>query len=321
MASETIIYVTHPGCLRHEMGTGHPECPQRIGAIERQFEAEGLFGRLRREEAPRADVAQLERVHAAGHVHDILETRLGSGEHRRLDPDTSMNAHTVEAALRAAGAVVHAVNRVMTAHARAAFCNVRPPGHHAVRDRAMGFCFFNNIAVGACHAIRAHGVQRVAIVDFDVHYGNGTADIFLDDNNVMLCSSYQYPLYPLAGPPPANERLINVALPPGCTGKAFREASAAAWFPALAAFQPQLVFFSAGFDAHASDPLASLRLHEDDYAWITREVLRMTQPYAGNRAVSALEGGYDLDALARSATAHVKALMDPSQTPATSADA
>jgi acetoin utilization deacetylase AcuC-like enzyme len=304
------LYLTHPDCLRHDMGDWHPESPQRLPAIEDRLKAAGLFDFLLREEAPKASVAQLERVHEPRYVRHILDCRLEEGERRHLDPDTHMTRYTADAALRAAGAVVRAVDRVAAGAARSAFCNVRPPGHHAVRGEAMGFCFFNNVAVGARHAVQAQGVGRVAIIDFDVHFGNGTADIFEDDAAVMLCSSYQYPLYPLTGPAPGNERLINVPLPPGCTGEAFRRA-VAAWFPALEAFRPELVFFSAGFDAHAADPLASLQLHENDFAWVTREVLRRTQASAGHRAVSTLEGGYDLPALGRSAAAHVAVLMNP----------
>jgi acetoin utilization deacetylase AcuC-like enzyme len=307
------LYLSHPDCLRHRMDADHPECPERVTAIEDRLRAAGLFDFLQREEAPRASRDQLERVHDARYVRHILESRLEPGEQRHLDPDTYMNAHTADAALRAAGAVVWAVDRILQGEARAAFCNVRPPGHHAVRGEAMGFCFFNNVAVGARHAIAAHGLERVAIIDFDVHFGNGTADIFEHDASVMLCSSYQYPLYPLAGPAPGNERLINVPLAPGSGGAEFRAAVAAAWFGPLAAFRPELVFFSAGFDAHAADPLASLRLREDDFAWVTREVLRITQASAANRAVSTLEGGYDLNALGRSAAAHVAVLMDPAR--------
>jgi acetoin utilization deacetylase AcuC-like enzyme len=309
------LYLTHPDCLRHEMGDWHPESPQRITAIEDRLKAAGLFDFLAREEAPRASLEQLQRVHAPEYIRHILDCRLEADERRHLDPDTSMNRHTVDAALRAAGAAVHAVDRVLAGRARAAFCNVRPPGHHAVRNEAMGFCFFNNVAVGARHAVSVHGVPRVAIIDFDVHFGNGTADIFADDGAVMLCSSYQYPLYPLTGPAPANERLVNVPLAPGSGGAEFRHAVSAAWFPALEAFRPQLVFFSAGFDAHAADPLANLRWREDDYAWITREVLRLTEAHAGNRAISTLEGGYDLSALGRSAAAHVAMLMNPEKAP------
>ncbi len=305
------LYLSHPDCLRHRMDAEHPECPERITAIEDRLRAAGLFDFLQREVAPRASIEQLTRVHDPRYVAHILESRLSPGEQRHLDPDTYMNAHTADAALRAAGAVVRAVDQVLAGEVRAAFCNVRPPGHHAVRGEAMGFCFFNNAAVGARHAIAAHGLERVAIIDFDVHFGNGTADIFGQDEGVMLCSSYQYPLYPLAGPAPGNARLINVPLAPGSGGTEFRAAVAAAWFGPVAAFRPQLVVFSAGFDAHAADPLASLRLHEDDFAWVTREVLRVTKPSAACRAVSTLEGGYDLSALGRSAAAHIAVLMDP----------
>jgi acetoin utilization deacetylase AcuC-like enzyme len=293
------------------MGADHPESPQRLAAIEDRLKATGLFDRLTQEEAPKASVEQLQRVHEPDYIRHLLDRRLAADERLHLDPDTFMNRYTADAALRAAGAVVRAVDRVLAGTARSAFCNVRPPGHHAVRDEAMGFCFFNNVAVGARHAVQVHGLQRVAIIDFDVHFGNGTADIFADDAAVMLCSSYQYPLYPLTGPAPGNDHMINVPLAPGSRGVEFREAVAAAWLPALEAFRPKLVFFSAGFDAHVADPLASLQLREEDFAWVTQEVLRVTRRDAGDRAISTLEGGYDLAALGRSAAAHVAVLMDP----------
>jgi acetoin utilization deacetylase AcuC-like enzyme len=226
-----------------------------------------------------------------------------------LDPDTAMCPDTLEAALRAAGANVLAVDLVMGQAVRRAFCNVRPPGHHAERDQAMGFCFFNNVAVGAAHAMEAHGLERVAVLDFDVHLGNGTEDIFRDDDRVLLCSSYQYPLYPDMNPATVPGRIVNCPLPPGSGSEEFRAAITAHWLPALEAFAPQMLFISAGFDAHAADPLAELRLSGDDYGWITQRACEIADRHAGGRIVSTLEGGYDLPALATSAAIHIEKLL------------
>jgi acetoin utilization deacetylase AcuC-like enzyme len=226
-----------------------------------------------------------------------------------LDPDTAMCPDTLEAALRAAGANVLAVDLVMGRAVRRAFCNVRPPGHHAERDQAMGFCFFNNVAVGAAHAMEAHGLERVAVLDFDVHLGNGTEDIFRDDDRVLLCSSYQYPLYPDINPASVPGRIINCPLPPGSGSEVFRAAITEHWLPALEAFAPQMLFISAGFDGHAADPLAELRLSGDDYGWITQRACDIADRHSGGRIVSTLEGGYDLPALATSAAIHIEKLL------------
>jgi acetoin utilization deacetylase AcuC-like enzyme len=226
-----------------------------------------------------------------------------------LDPDTAMCPDTLEAALRAAGANVLAVDLVMGRAVRRAFCNVRPPGHHAERDQAMGFCFFNNVAVGAAHAMDAHGLERVAILDFDVHLGNGTEDIFRDDSRVLLCSSYQYPLYPDMNPASVPGRIVNCPLPPGSGSEVFRAAVTEHWLPALEAFAPQMLFISAGFDAHAADPLAELKLSGEDYGWVTERACEIADRHAAGRIVSTLEGGYDLPALATSAAIHIEKLL------------
>nr|VFK02079.1 MAG: Acetoin utilization deacetylase AcuC [Candidatus Kentron sp. H]VFK02115.1 MAG: Acetoin utilization deacetylase AcuC [Candidatus Kentron sp. H]VFK05255.1 MAG: Acetoin utilization deacetylase AcuC [Candidatus Kentron sp. H] len=301
-------YISHPVCLQHEMIEGHPECPERIGAIEDRLLSSGLLDFMRYYEAPPATTWQLKRVHTKRHVHKILSSSPKKGLFH-LDPDTYMNPHTVDAAVYAAGAVVLATDLVMGWGIDNAFCCVRPPGHHAERNEAMGFCFFNNVAVGAAHALTKHRLERVAIVDFDVHHGNGTEDIFENTQRVMVCSAYQHPLFPYSGRPTLPGRLINVELQSGTTGKAFREAITARWLPELHAFRPQMIFISAGFDAHAEDDMADIDISERDYAWITRELMALAEEYAEGRIVSVLEGGYALNALGRSAAAHVKELM------------
>jgi acetoin utilization deacetylase AcuC-like enzyme len=225
-----------------------------------------------------------------------------------LDPDTAMNPHTHRAALRAAGAAVHATDLVATGVAATAFCNIRPPGHHAERGRAMGFCFFNNVAVAAAHALEHHGLERVAIVDFDVHHGNGTEDIFRDDPRVLMVSTFQHPFYPYSGVEGRSERMVNEPLAAYSTGRQFREAVTAHWLPALEAFRPQMLFVSAGFDAHRDDDMASLGLVEADYAWVTERLVEVAGRHAGGRIVSVLEGGYELQALGRSAAVHIRTL-------------
>lgn len=300
-------YISHPVCLKHDMGTLHPECPARIHAIEDQLIASGLFGYLLHQEAPEATREQLLRVHSASYLDEIAAAAPSDG-FARLDGDTLMNPFTYPAALRAAGAVVQAVDLVMTRQAENVFCNVRPPGHHAERERAMGFCIFNNIAVGAAHAMAQHGLERVAIVDFDVHHGNGTEEIFAADRRVMLCSTFQHPFYPYSGADSASDHIINVPLKAGDSGTEFRSAVIDRWIPALEGFRPELVMVSAGFDAHREDDMSSLRLVEDDYAWVTEQIMGVAARHAGKRIVSVLEGGYELHALGRSALAHIRQL-------------
>jgi acetoin utilization deacetylase AcuC-like enzyme len=300
-------YISHPLCLKHDMGAHHPECPARIQAIEDQLIASGLFGFLLHCEAPEATREQLARVHDPAYIASIFAA---SPEHglSMLDGDTSMNPHTLQAALRAAGAVVLGVDMVMAGKAENAFCNIRPPGHHAERARAMGFCFFNNVAVGVAHALAHHGLRRVAIADFDVHHGNGTENIFHDEPRVMLCSTFQHPFYPYCGADSGNDHIINVPLAAGSGSAEFRDAVTKLWIPALEEFQPELLLISAGFDAHREDDMSMLGLLDADYGWVTGALKRIAEKHCRGRIVSALEGGYELHALGRSAAAHIKVL-------------
>ena len=300
-------FITHRDCLLHDMGAHHPECPARLSAIVDQLLASGLVNHLQQMEAPKATREQLERVHAPGYL-DAIEEALPSHGLVHLDPDTAMNPHTWEAALHAAGAALLATDLVLTGQADNAFCSVRPPGHHATRNRAMGFCLFNNVAIAARHALEQYGLERVAIVDFDVHHGNGTEDIFRDDARVLMVSTFQHPFYPYSGTEEPAPNMINVPLPAGAGSRPFREAVTGQWLPALEALRPQMVFFSAGFDAHVEDDMAMLRLVEADYAWVTRKIKAVADKYAEGRMVSVLEGGYNLSALARSVVAHIKVL-------------
>jgi acetoin utilization deacetylase AcuC-like enzyme len=301
--------ITHAVCLEHEMGPHHPESPARLRAVLGALDAAGLVKQMEQVEAPAASKEQIARAHLADYVEAIFEAA-PTHDYAYLDQDTSMNVYSLQAAQRAAGAVVEGVDRVMNGRNRNAFCAVRPCGHHATFDHAMGFCIFNNVAVGARHALEIHGLSRVAILDFDVHHGNGTEDIFHDDPRVMLCSSFQHPYYPGTGADTGNAHIIPTPLPARTGSAAFRRAIANSWFPALDEFKPELVIVSAGFDAHKDDPLAYLELVEDDYEWITGEILSMADRHAEGRIVSALEGGYNLHALGKSAVAHVRALIE-----------
>ncbi len=300
-------YITHPACLKHDMGADHPECPARIHAIEDQLITSGLLPFLDRHEAPRATREELARVHGRDYIETIFKHAPSSGL-VYLDADTAMNPHSLEAALRAAGAAVLAVDLVMSGKAENAFCNIRPPGHHAGRDSAAGFCIFNNVAVAVAHALEQHGLQRVAIADFDVHHGNGTENIFHDDARVMLCSTFRHPYYPYCGADSGNDHIINVPLPAGTSGEEFRVAVKERWLPALERFQPQMLFFSAGFDAHREDDMGGFGLREADYVWVTEQIKELAARHASRRIVSVLEGGYALHALGRSAMAHIKVL-------------
>jgi len=293
--------------MLHDMGSHHPECPARIAAIEDHLLATGILAHLLDEDAPPATRDQLLRVHDRDYV-DAIEASVPKRGLFHLDPDTAMNPHSHHAALRAAGAVVKATDMVMCGEVENAFCNVRPPGHHAERARAMGFCFFNNVAVGAAHALERHGLERVAIVDFDVHHGNGTEDIFRDDPRVMMVSTFQHPFYPYSGIEGRSERMVNIPLAAYSGGIQFREAVEKYWIPALERFQPRMVFVSAGFDAHRDDDMAALNLVENDYAWVTERLVANADRFCGGRIVSTLEGGYELDALARSVAVHLRAL-------------
>jgi acetoin utilization deacetylase AcuC-like enzyme len=303
----TTAYITHPACRLHDMGPWHPESPDRLGAISDHLLARGLDAALLHLEAPLADRDDLLRVHDVNYISHI-ERNIPASGFVELDPDTGMNCHSLTAALHAAGAGIIAVDKIVAGEIENAFCAVRPPGHHATRRAAMGFCLFNNIAVAAAHGFAKHGLERIAIVDFDVHHGNGTEDIFRDEPRLLLCSTFQHPLYPYSGADTVSDHIVNVPLPAGTDGPAYRAAFTARVLPALERFRPELILFSAGFDGHRDDPLAGLNLVEADYAWITEEVLAVAQRHAHGRCVSFLEGGYDLAALGRSAAAHIRVL-------------
>ncbi len=307
----TTAFYSHAECRLHDMGPGHPECPQRLDAISDHLLAQGLDIALDFKDAPHATLEQIERAHSANYVmqlKDVLEQVQAEGQPRALDPDTVACAGTWRAALRAAGAAVAATDDVITGRAVNAFCAVRPPGHHATRDETMGFCFFNNVAIAARHALDVHGLERVAIIDFDVHHGNGTEDIIAGDERVLMCSFFQHPLYPYSGAVPKGTNMVNVPIAPYTRGPEIRETLAAMWLPRLDDFRPQMIFISAGFDAHREDDLGQLGLVEADYEWITRQMVELADRHAGGRLVSCLEGGYNLSALARSVAAHVRVL-------------
>lgn len=311
-------YFTHRDCWKHDMGGGHPECPLRLDAIEDRLLLTGVGDALERGDVPLATLAQITRAHTVAHLEllESLSQRLvadapaGGPDHAQLDPDTVLMRHTVLAARRAAGAAVAATDAVMSGALENAFCAVRPPGHHAGREQAMGFCFLNNVAIAARHALDAHGLERVAVVDFDVHHGNGTEDILAGDERVLMVGIFQHPFYPYSGTEHPASNMLNVPVPAYTRGMDVRELIEAIWMPRLEAFRPQMVFISAGFDAHRDDELGQLRLNEQDFAWITERVRGVAQRHAQGRIVSMLEGGYDLDALATSVEAHVRVLAD-----------
>ena len=291
------------------MGVHHPECPARLSAIEDQLIASGIVQHLTRYEAPLATDEQLARAHTLEYVRAIREAAPQQGT-VHLDPDTAMNRFTLQAALRAAGAAVLATDLVMQGKVNSAFCAVRPPGHHACRARSMGFCIFNNVAVAARHAVHEHGVERVAIIDFDVHHGNGTEDIFENDPHVLMASTFQHPFYPYSGTDNSAPNMVNIPLRAGAGSREFREAVSEGWIPALEEFKPELILFSSGFDAHAEDDMAMLQLHDADYGWVTEQVKAVADRHAGGRMVSMLEGGYALSALGRSVVQHLRVLAE-----------
>jgi acetoin utilization deacetylase AcuC-like enzyme len=301
-------YITHPSSLLHEMGPYHPECPDRLHAIGDRLISAGLDVYLRHYTAPAVTHVQLARVHGAEYLASIEAASPATGLHY-LDPDTALNPHTLEAARHAAGALVLATDLVARGECRTAFCAVRPPGHHAERNRAMGFCLYNNVAVGAAHAMAAHGMKRLAIVDFDVHHGNGTEDIFAGDERVLMVSTFQHPLYPYSGTENVAGNMVNIPLTAGSGSDVFRDAVREFWLPALERQRPEVIYISAGFDAHREDPLAGLKLTEADYAWVTREIAAIANKHGRGRIVSTLEGGYALSALGRSATEHIRELV------------
>ena len=311
-------YFTHKDCRLHEMGPGHPECPERLDAIEDRLLITGVGDALQRREAPLAPLADIELAHgrmmvaALRGLSDGLadDIQAGGPAYAQIDPDTSLNVHTWNASLRAAGAVIAATDSVMAGEMENAFCAVRPPGHHACHDKAMGFCFFNNIAIAAKYALERHGLKRVAIVDFDVHHGNGTEDILSGDERVLMVSFFQHPFYPFSGFDGHASNMVNLPVPAYTKGMDVRELIEMAWIPRLEEFKPQMIFISAGFDAHREDDMGQLGLVEQDYAWITQRIKDVAKRYAKGRIVSSLEGGYNLSALGRSVEAHIRVLAD-----------
>jgi acetoin utilization deacetylase AcuC-like enzyme len=303
----TIAYISHADCLKHQMGRHHPECPERLSAIDDQLLSSGIGTLLDHHSAPLATEAQITRVHPREFYEAIRDASPEEGI-VHLDPDTAMCPDTWNAALRAAGAAVLATDLVVAGKAGVAFCSVRPPGHHATRRRAMGFCLFNNVAIGAMHALEAHGIRRVALVDFDVHHGNGTEDVFAGDERTLMVSIFQHPYYPYSGTEDMASNMVNVPLRAGSKGDMLRRAVEDKWLPALEAFKPEMIFISAGFDAHAEDDMGGLRFVEADYAWVTERMREVAERHGKGRVVSILEGGYNLSALGRSVVAHIKAL-------------
>jgi acetoin utilization deacetylase AcuC-like enzyme len=311
-------YFTHPDCRRHEMGPGHPECPERLDAIDDRLIASGVGLALERREAPEASPGDIELAHTRMHVAALrglvqeMEEHIAAGgrPYAQIDPDTLMNPHTWNAALRAAGAALAATDAVIAGELENAFCAVRPPGHHACRDRAMGFCFFNNVAIAAKYALDRHGLERVAFVDFDVHHGNGTEDLLGGDERALMVSFFQHPFYPYTGTEDHAANMVNLPVPAYTRGTAIRELVEQAWIPRLEAFKPQMIFISAGFDAHREDDLGQMGLVEADYAWITTRIKEIARKHASGRIVSLLEGGYNLNALGRSVEAHLRVLAD-----------
>ena len=311
-------YFTHRDCRKHEMGAGHPECPERLDAIEDRLLISGLDVALDRREAPIASLTDIELAHGRMHVAALRglsdglreEILAGGPTHAQVDPDTSINIHTWDAALRSAGAVIAATDAVIAGEMPNAFCAIRPPGHHASRDKASGFCFLNNVAIAAKYALDRHGLKRVAIVDFDVHHGNGTEDIVAGDNRILMVSFYQHPFYPLDYVHSSAGNLVNVPVPAYTKGMEVREMIESTWIPRLEEFKPEMIFISAGFDAHREDDMGQMGLVEQDYAWITSRLVDVARRHSKGRIVSCLEGGYCLSALARSVEAHIRVLAD-----------
>ncbi len=304
-------FYSHPDCRGHDMGAGHPECPQRLDAIEDHLLATGLDIALQRPDVPLARHQDLMLAHTEGYLLELdefLRQAVETGEHRALDPDTTVCPATRQAMLRAAGAAVAATDAVIDGTYANAFCAIRPPGHHATRSEAMGFCFYNNVAIAARHALDVRGLQRVAVIDFDVHHGNGTEDIVAGDDRILMVSFFQDQLYPFSGGVPLGDNMLNLPIPAYTRGGEIRELIEANWIPRLDAFKPEMLFISAGFDAHREDELGQLGLVESDYAWITQRLVDVAERHCGGRIVSCLEGGYTLSALARSVAAHLRVL-------------
>jgi acetoin utilization deacetylase AcuC-like enzyme len=304
-------YFSHPDCRGHDMGNGHPECAQRLDAIEDRLIASGVDIALTRFDPPLATHSDLMLAHSEGYLlelDEILSQAVATGQHHAIDPDTNVGPGSRQAMLRSAGAAVAATDAVIDGRATNAFCAIRPPGHHATRSESMGFCFLNNIAIAARHALDVRGLERVAIVDFDVHHGNGTEDIIAGDERVLMVSIFQDGLYPFSGGVPMGDNMVNVAVPAYTRGMEIRELIDVNWMPRLEEFKPQLIFISAGFDAHREDELGQLGMVESDYEWITMRLMDVAERHCQGRIVSCLEGGYSLSSLARSVTVHVRTL-------------
>ena len=301
-------YLSHPECHKHDTGEGHPENARRLSAIEDRLVATGLSDVLRFFDAPEVTESQLLRVHTQNHLETMRSMAPASG-YARLDPDTVISPDTLQAARRAAGAVVAAVDLVISGETESAFCGVRPPGHHAESNRAMGFCLYNNIAVGAAHALQEHGLKKVAIVDFDVHQGNGTEEIFKDDARVLFCSTFQHPFFPFTPLLKSAANRVNIPLEATAKSAEFRAAVTDFWLPALEKFEPEIVLVSAGFDAHRDDDMSQVSLTDADFRWVTEHIVRVAGNFASGRIVSVLEGGYELNSLARCVETHLRVLM------------
>ncbi len=302
-------FISHPDCHDHDTGEDHPENAQRLSAIEDRLLSSRISDFIKYLDAPEVTRDQLLRAHTAGYLEmiDALMPRTG---YARLDPDTVISPGSLQAAKRAAGSVILAVDRIMSGEIRNAFCSVRPPGHHAERNRALGFCIYNNIAVGVKHALEVYGLQRVAVVDFDVHQGNGTEDILLGDDRLLYCSIFQHPFFPYTPLPENSERVISIPLDASAKSAEFRAAVTDHWLPAMERFEPEMIFVSAGFDAHQDDDMSYVRLTDADFRWVTQEIVRIADMSASGRVVSALEGGYEIHSLARCVEAHMRVLMD-----------
>ena len=311
-------YFSHPDCKKHEMGAGHPECPERLDAIDDWLLATGVAAALDQREAPLAALRDIELAHGRMMVAGIRglsdaltdEINAGGPSHAQIDPDTSLNVYSWNSALRAAGATIAATDAVMAGEMENAFCAVRPPGHHACRDHSMGFCIFNSVAVAAKYALARHGLARVAIIDFDVHHGNGTEDIIRGDDRILMLSFFQHPFYPHSGTRGQADNMVNIPVAAYTKGAEVRELIDLLWIPRLEEFKPEMLFISAGFDAHRDDDLGQMGLVEQDYAWITDRLKNVAKRHAKGRIVSSLEGGYNLNALARSVEAHIRVLAD-----------
>ena len=302
-------FISHADSLQHEMGSHHPECPARVQAIEDQLILSRIDAYLTYIDPPLATEQQLALVHTPEHIERVKSSSPASGYYA-IDGDTTMNPYTWQAALRSAGGAIAAVDAVMNKKASNAFSCLRPPGHHAEPHQAMGFCFFNNVAIAAKYALEHYGLERVAVIDFDVHHGNGTEAAFINEPRVLMCSYFQHPFYPYSEPRTDLPNMVNVPLPAYTAGPAVREVVELGWMPRLREFKPQFIFISAGFDAHREDDMGQMGLVEADYAWITRQLMTIANETAEGRIVSCLEGGYNLSALARSVVAHLKELAD-----------